>query len=93
MYKMNRMVIVDGIRYKPADAERLGHKAMAPAAPIGSFAKPAPLVEEEPEDEVVAEPSKSGAKSAWIDFAKSLGATDDQLDGMSRDELAETYGA
>ena len=93
MIKMNRMVVIDGVRYKPQDAERLGHKAMAPAAPIGSFAKPAPPVEEVVEEEAPSEPSKSGAKSAWVDFAKFQGATDEQLDGMSRDELAETYGA
>ena len=90
MIKMNRMVVIDGIRYKPADAERLGHKAFAPAQPIVL----APVVEEAyDEEELVLEPSKAGSKTAWINFAKFQGATDEQIDGMSRDELAETYGA
>mgnify|MGYP003669309911 FL=1 len=39
------------------------------------------------------EPSKAGSKTSWINFAKFQGATDEQIDGMTRDELAETYGA
>lgn len=90
-YPMEKMVVIDGIRYKPADAARRGHKAVTPHAPI-SF--DAPVVEDvEDEDETLPEPSKGGSKTDWAAYATAQGATADQLDGMSRDELAETYGA
>jgi predicted component of type VI protein secretion system len=89
---MVKMVVINGIRYSPAKAAKLGHKAMTPEpAP-----KPVVVAEAEAEaeeEETVEEPSKGGSKTAWQAFAKALGATEEQLEGLSRDELAETYGA
>lgn len=103
--RLIKMVVVDGVRYKPEDAERLGltqlaHKAMTPEQaavhiPAEDTVAPVGVVVDGDEDggDAPAQPSKSGSRVAWVEFAKAQGASDDDLDGMSRDEIAGVYGA
>ncbi|GCD94069.1 hypothetical protein [Embleya hyalina] len=37
-------------------------------------------------------PAKSAAKSAWVEFAMARGIDRAEAEGMTRDQLAETYG-
>jgi hypothetical protein len=37
-------------------------------------------------------PADNASLEAWQEYAKSQGASDDDLDGMSRNELREQYG-
>ena len=104
--RLIKMVVIDGVRYKPEDAERLGlvklaHKAMTPEQtathiPVEDTTAPVGVNGNEDDDEgdidAPEQPSKSGSRVAWVEFAKALGASDDDLDGMSRDEIAEVYG-
>lgn len=36
-------------------------------------------------------PAKNAAKKQWVAYAKRQGATDDDLDGLSRDEIRDAY--
>lgn len=38
-------------------------------------------------------PKASGSKATWQDYAKSQGHTDADIEGMTRDDLARTFGA
>lgn len=40
----------------------------------------------------VERPKDSGSKEAWVAYAKSGGASDDDLDGLNRDDLRKKYG-
>lgn len=42
-------------------------------------------------DTEVEQPSKSANKPAWIAYAKSRGATDEELANMSKPDIIETY--
>lgn len=46
-----------------------------------------PTVPETPE-----QPAKSANKDAWIAWARSQGAEDDDVDGKTKDALIEEYG-
>jgi hypothetical protein len=37
-------------------------------------------------------PAKSASKGDWEAYARSQGATDDDLDGVTKDELIASYG-
>ena len=37
-------------------------------------------------------PAKSAGKSEWEDYARSRGASDEDLDGLTKDELVAKYG-
>lgn len=41
---------------------------------------------------VVEQPSGNGSTEEWAAFAKSKGATDEDLEGMSRNEIRAKYG-
>ena len=96
--KMIRMVVIDGVRYKPEDAERLGltqHKALTPEQPIDlppqDSATPVGMAVEG--DVEVVEPSKGGSKVAWVAYAVAQGADEADLEGLSRDKIADAYGS
>lgn len=38
-------------------------------------------------------PAKSASKGDWEDYARSQGATDDDLDGATKEDLVDRYGA
>lgn len=38
-------------------------------------------------------PAKSASKGDWEAYARSQGATDEELDGLTKDELVAGYGA
>lgn len=38
-------------------------------------------------------PAKSASKGDWEAYARSQGASDEDLDGQTKDDLIETYGA
>lgn len=38
-------------------------------------------------------PAKSASKGDWEAYARSQGATDDDLEGKTKDELVSTYGS
>lgn len=48
----------------------------------------APAEEQEPTD---GKPRGNASLEVWQDYAKSQGATDEDLDGMSRDEVRDLY--
>lgn len=48
--------------------------------------------ESEPEQGDDGKPAGNASTEAWQEYAKSQGATDEELDGKSRDELRDTYG-
>lgn len=43
-------------------------------------------------DETVVPPKDTARKSAWVDFAVSQGAAEDDAEGMTRAELIDQYG-
>ena len=48
---------------------------------------------DEPEQgEQPEQPSRSASKEAWQDYARDQGADDTDIDGLSRDDLADAYG-
>jgi hypothetical protein len=106
-YPMIKMVVIDGIRYKPADAERVrANKAMSPNQPIGiafedivedhttTSAAPQVSVEEPEADDsaVVTQPNRGASKALWVEYAVSQGAEAEVVEAMSRDSIADTYG-
>jgi hypothetical protein len=44
------------------------------------------------DDGQVKKPAKSASKGEWEAYARSQGATDDDLDGKSKDDLVDAYG-
>lgn len=46
----------------------------------------------EPEPEIVEEPKGNASLEVWQDFARSKGATEEDLDGKKRNDLADLYG-
>lgn len=49
------------------------------------------LVEKD-DDQPAGPPAKSAPKGAWEAYARSQGATDEDLDGVTKDDLVATYG-
>lgn len=47
----------------------------------------------EPESDEDGAPAKSAAKAEWEAYARAQGATDEDLEGKTKDELVSTYGA
>lgn len=43
-------------------------------------------------DVVLEQPARNGTKAAWLAYAVSQGADEDQIHDLTRDELAEQYG-
>lgn len=50
------------------------------------------LVEGAPATVVASRPAKSATKEAWVTYAVSQGATEDEARAMKKDELVERYG-
>lgn len=44
-------------------------------------------------DQVDGPPAKSASKGDWEAYARSQGATDEDLDGKTKDELVSSYGS
>lgn len=51
------------------------------------------LIEEVGSDEQDGPPAKSASKGDWESFARSQGATDVDLEGMTKDDLVAAYGS
>ncbi|WP_243061155.1 hypothetical protein [Nocardioides sp. SR21] len=49
-------------------------------------------VEAQEADEPSGPPSKSASKADWEAYARSQGATDEDLEGVTKDDLVATYG-
>jgi hypothetical protein len=45
------------------------------------------------DDTAPAAPNRSATKGDWVSYAVSVGATEADAEAMTRDELADTYGA
>lgn len=95
------MIVINGVRYRPETAIRLGL-----VAPVGRFAAalagpPAPVTttetpasDEEPVITTVLErPSKSGTKADWVAFALANGKTAEDIAGLKRDDIAALFPA
>lgn len=50
------------------------------------------LVEVEATEEPSGPPAKSASKGDWEAYARSQGATDEDLDGATKEDLVATYG-
>ena len=48
--------------------------------------------EDEPEAEETKEPAGNASKAVWVEYAKSKGATDADLEGLGRNDIAAKYG-
>ncbi|NUP03538.1 MAG: hypothetical protein HOW59_37010 [Nonomuraea sp.] len=55
----------------------------------GQWGKSAPT---HPEPDAPAVPAKNASRETWVAHAIATGATEADVEGKSRDELAETYG-
>lgn len=88
------------------DAKRYGDRATVvgsdpnPLQPVDSQAVQDEVVvddelddEEDPDDEDLEEPAGNASREQWEAYARDQGATDEDIDGMSRDDLRATYGS
>lgn len=48
--------------------------------------------DDDAEDDDVEAPAGNASKAAWLEYAEAQGADPDDLDDMSRDDLAEAFG-
>lgn len=70
------------------DDEPHDHKMPVPAAAPG-INDEGELVEDEPVNE---EPAGNASTAEWTAYAKSQGATDEDLEGLKRNDIAAKYG-
>lgn len=55
--------------------------------------KAVPAVSQVPQPEYPARPKNGAPKSAWVAYAVSKGATVEEAEGATKDQLVEVYGA
>jgi hypothetical protein len=98
-----KMIVVDGIRYRPEDAPEadagVRDAEVIDLAP-GETVQPVTVALEataekhedpvEPVESTVEKPSKSGSKEAWKAYARSVDP-DADVEDLTRDEIAERY--
>lgn len=80
-YLYEGAVLGGGLR--KGEVERLVEAGM-----VGKDDEPAPAADKPSSDK----PAGNASLEAWSEYAKSQGATDDDLDGLSRDDLRDQYG-
>ncbi|WP_258933205.1 hypothetical protein [Nesterenkonia pannonica] len=43
-------------------------------------------------DTEVEQPAGNASRADWVEYALYVGATEEELEGMTRDEIRDTYG-
>lgn len=83
----------DGEPIDAADESETQAEPATATAPEEPSTTPEAEPEPEPEDDDAKEPAGNASLEAWQEFARSKGATSEDLEGKKRDELRETYGS
>lgn len=85
------MIVIGGVRYREEDARRLGFAGAKGVIPAPSDK---PEDKTEPEDKPADEPkppAKSASKGEWTEFALANGRTEEDLEGMTRDDIVAIF--
>jgi len=96
----NEMVIINNTRYRHDDARRLGLLVDGKVVTAKSVERnrtttaPAGLITSEarnPGSKDGAKPAKNAAKANWTAYALANGKTEEDLDGLTRDDIAGLF--
>lgn len=96
----NEIVVVNNVRYRHDDARRLGLLADGKVVTAKSVQRnrttkaPAGLITSEarnPGSTDASKPAKNAAKSNWTAYALANGKTEEELDGLTRDDIAGLF--
>lgn len=101
------MIVINGIRYREEDAARLALTGPSRVSPAETYkGEPATNPNGEPnstEDGASAgqaqdatnanpeKPAKGSKKEDWVAFALANGKTEEDLDGLTRDQIADLF--
>jgi len=82
----------DEVHEMPAEAAAAA-QTETPAEASGAYGIPQALPDPEPEQEPDAAPRPAAPKADWVDWAVSQGATEDEANASTKQQLMEQYGA
>lgn len=97
------MIVVGGRRYREEDASRLGLLGPGGVKPIEGDKPEGKTPDADPGDEGktsdagtgedAERPAKGAKKDEWVTYALANGKTEEELEGLTRDQIVELFPA